>query len=165
MKSRPFQSLCYGLLRVKSQENYRHSQPFSVQHVPFFLLLPSRRQRAISGTSSRLLGIQTIYANNGSSRLRDQFREYSGILEIHAMLSLSFSQVGDVSPVSPHSFFFPRSRPLFAVSQLPVRPLAQCQLRKESKLVLRLFNYVGDRSFGRVGEQRSGEKYGFKSPR
>lgn len=94
------------LLRIKGRNTgIQVVNPlFSVVYFILSSFLYRYDDRLFQGSSSRLVGIQTIYANNGSSRLHSQFREYSGILKTHATLSLFLSFVG-ISVCFPFVYF------------------------------------------------------------
>lgn len=124
---------------------------FSHLILSFFLSLPLRRRPAISGSSSRLVGIQTIYANNGTTEVLGCTTSSANIpvswrftrrspLSLPPSLPLSLTSI---SACFPFVYF---SRPFFAVSQLPPRParrIASITLREY--IISRLFDYVGGR--------------------
>lgn len=96
--------------------------------------------------------------HNGSSWLRDQFREYSGDSYDSLSLFLSFSIASRFQRVARFLLVF-----FFAVLQLLSRSL-EASIALQSKLVSRLlFNYVGGRSLRRDYGHRLGKKRKFKS--
>jgi len=134
----------------------------------FFTVATTRRSYFRIKFMTRWYTNDLLKRHNGSSRLRDQFHEYIPVSWRFTQRPFLFSFFLFLFPLHRDfsalpvflSFLFHSS--FFAVSQLPLRPL-EASIALESKLVSRLFDYVGGRSFRRDDGHQSGKKHEFKS--